>query len=380
MKIIFCDKNIFNVSLTGTGIINDIESPYLESCYPPAGALSIPVNLDICLKIKDDVDGVDISTVDVYVNDDMIISGGIDQTGGDVSIKSHGKDYTICYTPDGYLPEESLITVQVQCNDLAPYRNSLDSTYSFHTASWIALNLTTDTIGLEGGIVYDYFTGIQIDIPDSALEDSTVITINLINDPPELPDTAIGIGFTYHFSPDGLIFNDSIIIGIPYTPSDLIIAGVTSPLDIPVYFYSVSAGRWMQLEKFDYDDNYIYTKVIEFCCLTLCRINVITDIKEITIGPQLNQEYVLYQNYPNPFADNTLIQYLIPEYGFVNLEVFSVTGRKVRTLVNEYKDSGVNEVIWNARDDFGDELQEGMYMYIIRSRNNVIIKKAILLK
>ena len=62
------------------------------------------------------------------------------------------------------------------------------------------------------------------------------------------------------------------------------------------------------------------------------------------------------------------------------IEVYSVAGLKVRTLVNENKESGVHEAIWNARDDSGKELQEGMYMYILKSRNNVILRKALLLK
>ena len=71
------------------------------------------------------------------------------------------------------------------------------------------------------------------------------------------------------------------------------------------------------------------------------------------------------------------IHLLIPEYGFAKIEVYSITGQKVRTLVNEYKESGVHEVIWNARDDSGHELEEGMYLFILKSRNNVILRKAL---
>lgn len=374
------DKNISDVTLTGTGIILDTVSPYLVNCFPSEGALSIPVNSAIQFKIKDNINGVDISTVDLYVNENLIISGGVDQTGGDVEMMSLDQHYTICYHPDSNLPEETRINVQVQCNDLAPDVNSLDSTYSFHTATCSKLALASDTVGPEGGIVYDDFTGFQIDIPDSALNDSTVITINLVNVPPEISDTVVGIGLSYYLGPDGFVFNDSIVIGIPYTHSDLMIAGVTSPLDIPVYTYTSSSGKWIQLEKFDYDDNFVYVKVTDFGYLTLCRLNIITDIKDIVIEPQLSQKYVLYQNYPNPFADRTLIQYQIPEYGFVNLEVYSITGMKVKTLVNEYKESGSYEVMWYGKDDSGNELQKGTYIYILKSKNQVIIEKALLLK
>jgi hypothetical protein len=88
----------------------------------------------------------------------------------------------------------------------------------------------------------------------------------------------------------------------------------------------------------------------------------------------------LSQNIPNPFGYETLIQYRIPEYGPVQIEVYSITGQKVRTLVHEYKDEGKYEVIWDASDDSGRKLQEGMYIYILKNNDNIIIRKALLLK
>jgi len=368
------DESILSVSLTGAAFINYIESPYLVNCYPPAGALSIPVNSAIQFKIKDDIDGVDISTVNVYVNEDAIISGGVDQTGGNVNIKSHGPDYTICYNPDSDPAEDTMIIVHVQCNDLAPYVNSLDSTYSFHTADWNTLNLTSVTIGPEGGVVYEDFTGIQIEIPESALEDSTVITIGLANDLPELPKSVIGIGLNYYFGPDGLTFNDSIIIGIPYSPDDLINAGVTSPMDLPVFYYSTSAGSWMQLEVFDYDDDYIYTKVIEFCYLTVCRINTtITDIKEIYAETQLNHEYVLYQNYPNPVSIITTISFSIAKASFIRLIVYDINLGEIEVLMDKECLAGKYDIIWNA-----EVYPCGIYFYRLQTDEFTETRKMII--
>jgi hypothetical protein len=95
---------------------------------------------------------------------------------------------------------------------------------------------------------------------------------------------------------------------------------------------------------------------------------------------QGEMKYTLSQNIPNPFDYETLIQYQVPENGPVQIEVYSITGQKVRTLVNEYKEEGVYEVIWNARDDSGRKLQEGIYIYTLRSKNSITIRKALLLK
>ena len=95
---------------------------------------------------------------------------------------------------------------------------------------------------------------------------------------------------------------------------------------------------------------------------------------------QGSNDILLSQNIPNPFSNETHIQYQLPEYGQVIIEVYSITGQKVRTLVNDYKDAGTYEVIWNNLDNSGRKLKEGIYLYILRNNDNVIIRKALLLK
>ncbi len=93
-----------------------------------------------------------------------------------------------------------------------------------------------------------------------------------------------------------------------------------------------------------------------------------------------NRAYSLSQNMPNPFTDETLVQYQIPEYGLVQVDVYSITGQKVRTLVSQYQDEGVYEVIWNRKDDSGNELRAGIYIYTLKSRDQIIIRKALIIK
>ena len=51
--------------------------------------------------------------------------------------------------------------------------------------------------------------------------------------------------------------------------------------------------------------------------------------------------FSLMQNYPNPFASATTVQYAIPEQAFVTLTVFDALGREVKQLVNENQIAGV---------------------------------------
>jgi hypothetical protein len=75
--------------------------------------------------------------------------------------------------------------------------------------------------------------------------------------------------------------------------------------------------------------------------------------------------FELVQNYPNPFNPTTTIGYSIPESGEVKIGVYDVLGRKIKTLIDEYKQNGSYEVTFNAKD-----LSSGVYIYRITASNN----------
>lgn len=86
-------------------------------------------------------------------------------------------------------------------------------------------------------------------------------------------------------------------------------------------------------------------------------------------------EFRLNQNYPNPFNPSTTIQYELSERVFVELSVYDVLGRKVKTLVREFKYPGIHE----ARLEGGD-LPSGIYIYRLTAGGNVLARKAMLIK
>ena len=69
----------------------------------------------------------------------------------------------------------------------------------------------------------------------------------------------------------------------------------------------------------------------------------------------------LFQNAPNPSGPFTTIRYSLAEEGAVEVSVFDVEGRKVRTLVREQVPAGIHSVIWDGRDDSGREVASGAY-------------------
>lgn len=86
-------------------------------------------------------------------------------------------------------------------------------------------------------------------------------------------------------------------------------------------------------------------------------------------------EYVLYNNYPNPFNPTTTIRYDLPKDGLVQLKVFDILGNEASTLVNEQKVAGKYEVNFNA-----SQLASGVYIYKIQAGDFISSKKMILLK
>jgi predicted outer membrane repeat protein len=75
----------------------------------------------------------------------------------------------------------------------------------------------------------------------------------------------------------------------------------------------------------------------------------------------------LHQNYPNPFSARTAIRYELNEGGRIELSIFDVMGRQVRTLVEGRQASGVNSATWDGRDDAGKAVSPGVYLVRLRA-------------
>jgi hypothetical protein len=91
-------------------------------------------------------------------------------------------------------------------------------------------------------------------------------------------------------------------------------------------------------------------------------------------------EFALHQNYPNPFNPVTTIQYDIPEETHVNLIIYDILGREVKTLLNQTEQPGYKSIRWNGRNNAGQEISAGMYFYRLETTGFVKVHKMVLLK
>jgi len=91
-------------------------------------------------------------------------------------------------------------------------------------------------------------------------------------------------------------------------------------------------------------------------------------------------EFALHQNYPNPFNPTTTMRYDLPETDLVNITIYDMLGREVKTLINQTQDAGYRSVIWNANNDYGKPVSAGIYLYQIQAGEYNSTKKMVLLK
>lgn len=106
---------------------------------------------------------------------------------------------------------------------------------------------------------------------------------------------------------------------------------------------------------------------------TSAVINV-TGIDEELVG--LNPKtFGLSANYPNPFNPTTKIRYAISQTAFTTIQVYSILGEEVATLINEVKTPGIYEINFD-----GTDLTSGTYFYKLESGNFSQTKKMIILK
>jgi len=112
--------------------------------------------------------------------------------------------------------------------------------------------------------------------------------------------------------------------------------------------------------------------------VSLAAIPVITYLNATSveeIGYITQEQYILFQNFPNPFNPTTNIGFRIAESGLVNLKVYDVLGNEVANLVEKYMPAGTHEVEFSA-----SELTSGLYFYQLSSGEFTDTKKLILLR
>jgi hypothetical protein len=94
----------------------------------------------------------------------------------------------------------------------------------------------------------------------------------------------------------------------------------------------------------------------------------------------LLRSFVLFQNYPNPFNHTTQIRFSMHENGQVQLNIFNLQGQLVKKVIDEVKQSGTHQILWDGTDQSNQPVCLGLYFYQFKMNNQVHTKKMLLLK
>jgi hypothetical protein len=90
--------------------------------------------------------------------------------------------------------------------------------------------------------------------------------------------------------------------------------------------------------------------------------------------------FKLEQNFPNPFNSGTTIAYSIRNEGYVSIRIYNVQGRLIKSLVDENKHAKTYSAEWDGKNDNGDPVASGVYLYRMATAGFEQTKKMILLR
>ncbi|TFH42938.1 MAG: T9SS type A sorting domain-containing protein, partial [ANME-2 cluster archaeon] len=101
----------------------------------------------------------------------------------------------------------------------------------------------------------------------------------------------------------------------------------------------------------------------------------INSFNSITNNKNTASRFHLFQNYPNPFNNSTIIKFRISDPASVNISIYDITGKRVKTLCESKKTEGIHFIKWNSSN-----LASGIYFCRLSTETNTIVRKMLLLK
>ena len=288
---------------------------------------------------------------------------------------------------------------------------SIDTIESMITFSELDLYDSTGAVvlGLDGTIgpgMFDLMANVETELPFPAAlfgedqpemymtlyEDSTGIDVEINNDYyyGDVEDTT---EFYWYASGDSLYRIDSD--DYYYNPDEewesvsyqligdtLIISNEDHPCDDYYDYYGsmdpcvemVAEGLPMVAGLEDVENFYIYVESV---------MTSMTDDETVSISHDegvLPKQYALYPAYPNPFNPTTTLRYELPEDAMVNITIYDMMGRVVKTLVNSKQTAGYKSINWSATSDRNESVSAGLYLYTIEAGAFRQTRKMVLLK
>jgi hypothetical protein len=185
-----------------------------------------------------------------------------------------------------------------------------------------------------------------------------------------------------------LLANSGISINGSYVEVNWSVSRITDEIKFVVYRSLFPDDNFEKVSVLDPGDRLEYTfrddrcedgATYHYCVYTLedSEETFLFHTKPITIPAAVLS---LYQNKPNPFNPVTTIKYNLSARGCVVLDVYDVSGRMIKRLVDDEQAKGPHNIIWNGKDSAGNMVSSGVYFYILKTENGQKSRKMVLLK
>ena len=245
-------------------------------------------------------------------------------------------------------------------------------------------------VGIIESLPYDTTMGSLLAFGDIGMEDGIFTPGEIVEVPVYLSngDNILSFETEISYDADALTFSDIVwsedlgefTIESNLTDGNLLFAGAGSLPDgqnnvFATLRFTINDGftgseTTVSMNQNRFNENEV---IVNGASATLTQ--VLTIDKNVT--PDI---FALYQNYPNPFNPTTTLRYDLPEDAQVNIMIYDLMGRDVKTLVNNQQTAGFKSVIWDATNNLGQPVSAGMYLYRISSGGFTSVKKMVLLK
>jgi len=120
------------------------------------------------------------------------------------------------------------------------------------------------------------------------------------------------------------------------------------------------------------NSNYPKSKYINFAQILL-KISISSINKNssnlLSDDSNLPLKYALLPNYPNPFNPSTSIAFTIPKFSEIEIKIYDLLGRKVKTLFQKRFKRGLHTEVWDGKNQWGKQVASGMYFYTFKAKS-----------
>lgn len=342
--------------------------------FPPEGQTSAIGNVTITATI---LDYSPIAEDSLYYS----VDGGSFTAVGHDSVIGNTYYFTIPAQPSG-----ALVTYYITAADTAG-NSASTSTYRYYAGELISFDdgdpayyyavHNTDTLAVQFGntvtdtfvhitsALFYFYTYLGVDSFDVHIWDAS--GNDVVTPIRAYPDTSNpNIGWTVvDLRPYEIYIFPGTELYVGYTtlPGDTV-PGIL--IDYPSNFqhsFMLQSGTW-QMINFD-----LFIRVLT---------DRTTGVHEgLTTLPKV---FMLGPNYPNPFRGQTVIKYALPKDAHVTLEIYDISGRKVKTLVNGFEKAGWKTAVWNGTNDKGEKVKSGIYFYRMKAGEFLKTRKMVYVK